>query len=222
MTRLRNKAVISLTIVGLLAMSGIAMASSHQEEKNDTVGNYFYDADNDFLFWNVTSLESQSVNYEALYAALLADCTLEAGPYTYSYDGAAITLTPAVNQNCSALTGNFVYGPNNQINHGTVMKMINSMIDGPGRGCIIREFAKSGVGQDDKQTPDPEFVAPDPSATAIGSDMVEFMTFQTDCIHGKKAKDGDESNRGGPPEHVLQKKAEKWGTDGKPGKGPKN
>lgn len=214
--------MIALAVVGLLAVSGLAIAS--EGDPDDTVGNYHYDAVNDFLFWNVTSLENQSVNYDLLYAALLDDCTLDDGPYTYSYNGDAITLTPPVADNCAALTGGFVYGPNFQINHGSVMKLVNSLMDGAqGRGCVIREFARSGVGKDDKQMADSEFIAPDPATEAIGSNSVEFVTFETNCLHGKKGE--GEGVSAGPPAHVLEKKAtkaaEKW-PEGKPGKGPKN
>ncbi len=222
MKRLRSKAVIALTVLGLMAMSGIAIADGHEQEKNDTVGNYAYDADRKFFFWNATSLQTPIVDYDTDYATLLDECTLGADTYGYSLTAGEITLDPAVSEDCSPLNGGFIFGPNGQTNHGQLMKLVNSLIEGQGRGCIIREIAKSGVGKEDRQTADPEFVAPDPAEAISGT--VAFTTFETDCLHGKKGAN-EAGGQGGPPAHVLQKKAEKqaqkW-PDGKPGKGPKN
>lgn len=240
MTRLRNKAVISLTIVGLLAMSGIAMASSHQEEKNDTVFNYGYDQENQFLLWNISSLDYQ-VDEETLaealfenYSALFMACALAPADGVvplfdgYSFSEGTVTLTlgtePAeLPEGCNpAMFGGVVTGPNGQVNHGMFMKLFNSLYQGQGKGCLVRHLAQSQLGKDDQKVQaSQDYVAPeDPIAIEAGT--VVFTSEDADCIHGKKAKDGDESNRGGPPEHVLLKQAEKWGADGKPGKGPKN
>lgn len=75
----RNRTVLVLTILGLFAMSGIALAAS----SDDTVFNYGYDEGSQFFMWNVTSLEYDP-DFEALEDAL------EAGEDTTSEDFEAL------------------------------------------------------------------------------------------------------------------------------------
>ncbi len=241
MTRLKNTAVIAFTAIGLLVGSGIAMADSHQAEKNDTVFNYGYDPVNQFLVWNISSLDyevDETLLAESLfdsYQSFFDSCKL--GPdegdepvvYGYTFDGDSVTLTldgtpVEAPDGCEFLNnGGVVTGPNGQVNHGMFMKLFNSLYDGPHRGCLVRHLAHSDLGktEDTKVKASAEYVAPE-GEIMIGGDVV-FTSEAADCIKGKK-NDGDGS-RGGPPDHVLEKKAErdalKWGEAGKPGKGPK-
>lgn len=210
MERLKSRAVVVLAVFGLFALSGVAMAAT--AESDDTVGNYYYDVDNDFLMFNVTSDEDPESFDE-----LQENCTLDE-EYGYSYDGTEIDLTPAVEDGCSDVTGDFAYGPNGQINHGTIMKLINGLYEGQQRGCVIREFAQTDLGKTDQQAADPDFEAPDPSEEEPIENQEEFTfeNFTTNCLHGPNGEDvepEDGDGNGGPPPHVL----EKWDGQG-PGK----
>ena len=96
-----------LTVIGLLAMSGVALASSD----DDTVFNYGYDQDSQFFMWNVTSLdyspdadaleeglEDDESTADTEFEALLEACGLGAGPggesveYGYTFDGERIQV----------------------------------------------------------------------------------------------------------------------------------
>ena len=235
MQRLKNRAVVALTVIGLFAFSGLALAAT--EEEDDTVFNYGYDEDSQFFMWNVTSLDF-GPDYEALaevlgvdsdFEALLAACGLEAPEgedeivYSYSYEDGVIALfelgtdTPIDMTNCESLTGGYVTGPAGQVNHGMFLKLFNSMYDGPNRGCLVRHVAKSGLGKGTQQAQaDPEFEAPE-SPEPIEDGEVTFTTVSADCQRGPGGDDAEETEgedeRGGPPQHVL----DKWGGD-KPGK----
>ncbi len=237
---LRNKAVIAFTVVGLLVGSGIAMADSHQEEKNDTVFNYGYDPSNQFLLWNISSLdyevdegmlaETLFENYQSFFDTCKLEAAEGADPLAdgYIYDGESTILTlegepVEAPEGCDFLTdGGVVTGPNGQVNHGMFMKLFNSLYDGPHKGCLVRHLAHSDLGKtpETKVKANADHVAPEGPVTIIGD--VVFTSEAADCIKGKKA-DGDGA-KGGPPDHVIQKKADKaadkW-PDGKPGKGPK-
>ena len=219
MTRLGNKAVIALAVFGLFVGSGIALADSHVEDGNDTVFNYGYDEDNSFFMWNVTSLEFDE-NYESIDD--LQQCKLqpEGDTIVYEYEaGESISLKVKggdpidfVELGCADPVGGTVIGPDQHLNHGRFLKLFNEMYEGNGgRGCLVRQIAQSDLGKVD-HTDD------------LAEGEISFTSVETDCVKGKK---GDEDGtRGGPPAHIVEKKAlkqaEKWGEGGKPGKGPKN
>ncbi len=230
---MRDKAVIALAVAGLFAGSGIAMADSHQEEKYDTVFNYGYDAGNQFLIWNVSSLDYQP-NDEALLGALYPDfeslreaCSLTpdvVGGYSVDAEGGiTLNLIADLPPGCESLTGGgFVTGPNGQVNHGMFMKLFNSLYDGPRKGCLVRHLAHTDLGktEDTKVQAIPGYEAPEDPVT-ITDGVIAFTTEAADCIKGKKGDGG--AGTGGPPAHVLEKKAEKAAeklSEGKPGKGP--
>lgn len=239
MTRLGNKAVVALAVFGLFVGSGIALADSHQEEKNDTVFNFGYDPDNQFLVWNISSLDYEPDD-EALLGALydnfddlLAACSLTpevADRYSVDDQGTIslfLGMDPAeIPDGCESLTdGGVVTGPNGQVNHGMFMKLFNSLYKGPGKGCLVRHLAHSDLGKtpDTKVQADPDYEASTDPVVIDGA-TIEFTSAGADCVKGKKAE--EDGTGGGPPAHVLEKKAakqaEKWGEGGKPGKGPKN
>ena len=211
MHRLKNRGIVVLAVLGLFALSGIAMADT----EDDTIVNYHIDYEQSFLALNITSLE-YAPNFAELFEALSEECSLQdsEGDYSFSFDGAVVTLNDGVNPvdlgACGDFIGGFFFGPNGQTNQGMVMKFLNSIYDGPGRGCVIREFAHLGLGKVDKKQADPEFVVPDLTEPLV-SDVDGFMTFETNCLHGNQGENG------GPPKHVLDKWELKW-PEGKPGK----
>lgn len=71
MQDLKTKGVVLLTLIGLLAMSGLAYATPTEgEEREDTVFNYAYDDDFHVLLWNTSANDG------------LYDCTLMNGELT--------------------------------------------------------------------------------------------------------------------------------------------
>ncbi|HUF15645.1 MAG TPA: hypothetical protein VMQ46_07135 [Acidimicrobiia bacterium] len=240
MRRVKRGGIAVLAIIGLFALSGLAMAAT--DEENDTVFNYGYDEDSQFFMWNVTSLDYEP-DQEALAEILFADfdelleaCGLAAGEgedeivYGYTFDGESITLHELDSEgifdpeaegidpgDCGELNGGYVTGPNGQVNHGMFMKLFNSLYDGPNRGCVVRHIAQSDLGKDDQQVlADPEF-EPEEDPEPIEDGNVSFTTVGADCVHSDTGDDVEGAGNGGrrgPPQHVL----DKWGEDGKPGK----
>ena len=172
-----RKLVVALTVVGLLAVSGVAMAIPTDSDDADTVFNVGYDADFHVLFWG-TSPNDGSV-----------DCELEDGAVTVDF-GADGAVEAADFADCELQAGE-VDGPNGQINHGMFMRLFNSLYEGKGRGCVIRYLAQLEFGKDDQQIKvsdvDPEFVSAAEGDTAD----VEFLTFLADCEKGKKSDDAE-------------------------------
>jgi hypothetical protein len=217
--RLKNRGIVVLAVLGLFALSGIAMADSHEEfdPDDDTLVNHFIDYDAGFLVLNITSLD-YSPDWNEMFSALDEDCRLadEAG-YSLSFNGSDVTVNdsegPVVLGDCGSFISGFFEGPNGQINKGMIMKFLNSIYEGPGRGCVIREFAQLEFDQENRRQADPEV---DPAEASVEEPLLiegaQFMSFETNCLHGNKG------GNGGPPEHVLQKHAEKWGEGNKPGK----
>ncbi len=251
MQKLKNRWVVFLAVLGLFALSGIALAAGDE----DTVFNYGYDQDSQFFAWNVTSLDwepNQELLDELLeenpslagdeWGLLLAACGLESEEgldpmeYGYTFDGDTISLyeldegsfdpetqDPFDTGDCGDFQGGYVTGPSGQVNHGMFLKLFNSIYDGPHRGCLVRHIAGSKLGKDDQKVEaDPEFEAPE-EIESIDDGRITFTTVGADCLKGPDIDDEDGDHHG-PPDHVLEKKAEKqekkadkWG-DGGPGK----
>ena len=218
MKRLRNRALTALTVIGLLAMSGVALAASD----DDTVFNYGYDQDSQFFMWNVTSLD-YSPNTDALedegstadteFEALLAACGLgaevgdEPAEYGYTFDGTTIQVyeltdgefdpdsddpIESESADCGEFDGGYVTGPEGQVNHGMFLKLFNEMYEGENRGCLVRHIARSDLGKDDQQVEaDPEFEA-DETVEPIGDGTITFTTTGADCVRGPERGEGDE------------------------------
>lgn len=243
MHKLKNNGVVLLAVIGLLALSGVAMAEEHdddaQSDSNDTVFNYGYDEENQFLIWNITSLDYQP-DTEAMedalaqdFDALLEACSLamegDDGPLVdgYSLDGETLTLTKGgeavtdLPEECGEFDGGEVTGPNGQVNHGMFMKLFNELYDGAAnRGCLVRHLAQSDLGKGEQKVKAGDVdLAEEETGGEVIEGSVDFTTIEADCQRGKKGDD-DEDGGGGPPQHVLDKWAEKW-PDGKPGKGNK-
>lgn len=220
MKRLRSRTVVFLAVVGLFAFSGIALAAGD----DDTVFNYGYDQDSQFFAWNVTSLDwepdyaelAEELGFDSDFEVLQELCGLqdpEAEPveYTYDFDGESGGITVYLEGepvDCATFQGGYVTGPSGQVNHGMFLRLFNSIYDGPAKGCVVRHVAQSDLGKDDQQVKsDPEFETPE-TVESITGGTINFTTAVADC---QKGPDHDDENgeRGGPPAHVLEKKADK-------------
>jgi hypothetical protein len=168
--------------------------------------------------------------------ALLEACGLaapegeEALEYGYTFDGETIELfaltdgsfdpeadEPVDVGECGELSGGYVTGPEGQVNHGMFLRLFNSLYDGPNRGCLVRHIAQSDLGKGEQQIEaDPEFEAGE-TVEPIEDGRVTFETAVTDCLHGPnrggddvEEAEGDEedTDRGGPPQWVLDKRGD--------------
>lgn len=239
MKRFRTRVVTLVAVIGLVAVSGVALASS-----DDTVFNYGYDQDSQFFVWNVTSLD-YSPDLDALeeglegpdFEALLEACGLGAGEgedpieYGYTFDGESIQvyeltdgefdpesddpIESAGPVDCGDFEGGYVAGPQGQVNHGMFLKLFNEVYSGAKRGCVLRHIAGSDLGKGDQQIQaDPDFEADD-TVAPIEDGTIVFTTAGADCVPGQKKNGGDEeldesAERGGPPQFVK----DKFGGDG--------
>ena len=229
---MRKRLTVIAVVLGLLAMSGVALAAN--EDREDTVFNFGYDSEAGVLVWNITPSDS------------LYDCTLENGPldttYTRVPDGVVLVdllaesgdpvMFPARAQSELAeglveadgpaeytgsdgecgLSGGSVAGPNGQVNHGMFMRLFNSVFEGPGRGCVVRHLAQSDLGKGDQQVRVSD-VDPDVDPEAVESGSIEFETEYTDCVHGNQDEDkvtGQERAAQNRPDHAAGK-ADKGG-----------
>lgn len=224
---MKRRLTITLAVVGMLASAGIAAAA--EEDREDTVFNYGYDAENHVLVWGAHPTDG------------LYDCTIEvegnlAATYGITSDGLVVVetlhddeglevmFTPTAEEDLSdefepatedvaytgpdgecVVGGGVVEGPNGQVNHGMVMKLFNQVYEGPGRGCLVRHLAKSDFGKGDQQVnvPDVDTEAPDLADGAEGE--LAFQTALADCEHGN-AGNGDKLTG---QENAAAKKAAK-------------
>lgn len=225
---LKNKWTLVVALIGLLTLSGMAIASAAEGEADTTVFNY--GADDSFLFWNVTSLEGQDVDQEALdealadEEALVDECTLKGEVYSYTINGDDLTLeledsegagsaeeTSAIE--CHEVVFVDVTGEAGQVSHGMFLEAFNETYDAlsdiydlPNRGCLIRHIAGSsfGMGPDHVTAADAEEADPEEI-----TGQVEFETLVTACERGDDEEESenddsenDEDGEGGPPSWV--------------------
>jgi len=193
----RRTAVVLATIIGLLAISGLAMASSQSGEKDDGVLNFAADSgpDGDFLFWNITSLEFGDDDFNTLNES----CALEGqGPFQYTWDGEVLQLDGYIEDGtCGAFQGGDVTADGHPLNHGAFMSAFNSWYEGPGRGCIVRHLAQSDLGK----------------TTDTTAGEIDFESAAIDCQHGNGSVDHPTQN---DPNTSAPGRA-RWGED-KPGR----
>ncbi len=165
-----------MTVIGLLAISGLAYAVPTESE--DTVFNYAYDTDFHLFVWNVSDVEADDA------------CSLENGAVSVTYGAVTDSVVAVEHDDACVVSASEVAGPNGQINHGMFMKLFKSLYEGQGRGCLNRYLAQSDLGKDDQKINvsdvDTEFVS------AVEGDLAEldFVTIAADCQRGKK-NDGD-------------------------------
>lgn len=189
MHKLRAKGIAIFAVVGLFALSGMAMAAP--EDGDDTVFNFGSIAESQFLVWNVSSIDYE-VEVPLSFEELLEACSLEEVGYSIDQEGAiSFDEELQLDEACGDLVGGQVTGPNGQVNHGMYLKLFNSLYDGPGRGCLVRHLNQTSLGKEDHLTvgeASPDF---DPA----GEGDVALETVATDCIHGNQA-DGDDDGPG--------------------------
>jgi hypothetical protein len=220
-----RKGITFLAIVALLAVSGLASASSDTEEdSDDTVFNFAYDEEFHVFLWNITANDGTY------------DCSLENGELTATYgettddviavddltDESDETVTfenrppdevdqeeydvaeepipySGADGECG-LSGGEVTGPNGQVNHGMFLKLFNSLYEGTGRGCLVRYIAQSDLGKGDQQINVSDVDDQFESAEAGDEGTVDFSTFSADCERGKsgEARNSASNGRGRP------------------------
>ncbi len=224
---MKRKGIVLLIVIGLLALSGMALAQSHEgEESEDTVFNFAYDDISHLLVWNTSPTEG------------LNDCTLQNpengllnATYGLTVEGLIVVdgLTQGVDPNVTevsfparvdgdaflpysfdsecGLRAADVTGPNGQVNHGMIMKAWNSAWDGVGRGCLNRYLAGSELGKDEQQIKASDDSGFTPVTDGVTGEIA-FLTFPADCEHGNGNGNGNgnvnsseaAANRGGRPD----------------------
>ena len=228
MSKMNRKGIVLLIVIGLLALSGMALAQSHEgEESDDTIFNFGYDEGFHLLIWNTSPTDGsndcrlQNGDVKARYGPtedglIVVDGLTESvegpeeGPevsFPGRVDGEVINeeLLYSESEECS-LGAVDVTGPNGQVNHGMFMKAWNSAWDGVGRGCLNRHLAGSDLGKEDgqqiKANVDSDFVPVEEGETGV----IDFLTFTADCEHGNGNGNGHgngaeaAANSGGRPD----------------------
>ena len=225
---MKRRLTIMLAVVGMLASAGIAAAA--EEDPEDTVFNYGYDADNHVLVWGAHATDGLydctipvEGNLNATYG--LTEDGLVLVETLHDDDDAVVVFQPTAEEDLSdefedpaespveytgpdgecVVGGGVVDGPNGQVNHGMVVKLFNSVYEGPGRGCLVRHLAQSGFGKGDQQVnvPDVDPDAPDLEAGAEGE--IDFESALADCEHGNANKEDKLTGQ----ENAAAKKAAK-------------
>lgn len=186
-----RKGITLLAIVALLAVSGLASASSDTDEDgDDTTFSFAYDEEFQVFLWNITVDDGE------------VDCSLEGSvDVTYGDPGpdGEITIINPSDTECE-ISGAEVTGPNGQVNRGMFLKLFNSLYEGTGRGCLVRYIAQSDLGMGDQQINVSDADDQFESASTDDTSSVEFSTFSADCERGKsgEAKDSASNGRGRP------------------------
>ncbi|HEX6300657.1 MAG TPA: hypothetical protein VF148_09365 [Acidimicrobiia bacterium] len=173
---MKKKITIMAAVVGLLAVSGLAVAAEHDgDDAEDTVFNFGYDEVNHVLVWGISPIDSQD------------DCPLgDAVEVTYGSTDDGVIQVPLLPDDACGLSGVAVPGPNGQVNHGMFMKAINSVYEGTGRGCVNRYIAHSDLGKGDDQI---QVSDVDPDGTEVNQGdqgTVDFESVFADCERGKE------------------------------------
>jgi hypothetical protein len=173
---MKKKITILAAVLGLLALSGLAVATEHDgDEPEDTVFNFGYDEANQVLVWGLSPIDSQE------------DCTFDDSvEVTYGTTDDGVIQIPLLPDDACALSGVAVPGPNGQVSHGMFMKAINSVYDGAGRGCINRHIAGSDLGKGEQQIQVSEVDPDSPEVTEGVLGTVDFETVLADCERGKE------------------------------------
>ncbi|HEX6287277.1 MAG TPA: hypothetical protein VFZ80_07310 [Acidimicrobiia bacterium] len=229
---MKRRLTIMLAVVGMLASAGIAAAAEEDpEDRDDTVFNYGYDEENHVLLWGAhptdglydCSLEMQG-NLIASYG--LTEDGLVIVETLHDDDEAVVVFQPTPEGELSdefeepaelpaeytgpggecVVGGGVVEGPNGQVNHGMIMKLFNSVYEGPGRGCLVRHLAKSDFGKHDQQINVPDVdTEENGDLSEVDDAEIAFQTALTDCEHGNANKEDKVTGQ----EKAAAKKAEK-------------
>lgn len=204
----RRIGTTAVAVAGLLLLSSVAMAADPEE--GDTLVNYGYDEENHLLVFNISSTEGsydctlQHAETESEYelAYVTTDGLIEvdgltsgAGEVTFANRpedevGDDFEPAPAPGDYATAtdcrLEATEVTGANGQVNHGMFMNALKSLYDVAHRGCVVRHFAQSDMGQGEQQIrtadADPDFEPGEGAAGFAGT--VDFTSVVTDCERG--------------------------------------
>jgi hypothetical protein len=210
---MKRKGFVLLTVIALLALSGMALAQPGEgeetEETDDTVFNFAYDEGFRLLVLNISPTDGlndctlqNDENGDVVATYLTEEGSIVVDRLTHSVEGpeeGPEVVFPGRDDNDEVLYSESaecglsaaeVTGPNGQVNHGMVMKAWNSFLkawnyEGKGRGCLNRYLAGSNLGKDGQQVK----VSDDSSdfTPVVDGDtgVINFSTFAADCEHGK-------------------------------------
>lgn len=216
----RTKLFVALTTaLSLAAFSGIALAEHEEGHDEDTLFSFGYDEENHVLAVNegpndglyVCHFENGALTAQygdANDEGVIAVESLEDDDGTKEFnprlqhelaDGLTQASEPIAyagpDGECQ-VNGVVVAGPNGQINHGQFMKAFKSLTKMKGHGCLNRYLAQSDLGKTEATKVRTEDADPDHEVGESGD--ITFVTFEADCVHGKKDKsESDELEESG-------------------------
>lgn len=174
MPKLKRSAIAIFIVIGLLAGSGVAWAADEADDEADEIVEVGQVADTLFTFGYDLIDRMFVFNLSALDGSL--ECPLvEGAPGVESSDTECGT------------SGLEVSGPNGQVNHGMFMKLINSLWQGPGRGCVVRHLAQSDLGRGDQQVKPGDTSDADLEEPAV----IDLTTVETRCLNPNKSAPDD-------------------------------
>jgi len=185
--------VVLVVLVGLLAVSAVAMAEHEVSPEADSQFSFGYDELNHFLAINIEEIGETR------------ECDLQTGeplPYLIAkIDGDGIIQVDLEDPYIGCeVNGVVVAGPNGQINHGQFMKAAKSLLGIKG-GCLVRYLAQSDIGRTDETTVSTSEAAETSFEPAEDGDIT-FSTFDADCSRGKdKMPKAENENRGRSNSH---------------------
>lgn len=185
MQKLKRSAITTFVLLGLFVSSGIAVAETPPSEAveeevtdtelmADTLFSFGYDLINGLFLWNISSLDEP--------------CALPTAEESDPGSDAEAELEPE--PDCE-MAGGEVAGPNGQVNHGMFMKLFNSIFEGPGRGCVVRHLAQSGLGKGDQKVKGGEEELESDATDVEGESSIDFTSIETLCQHAPG--DGDDA-----------------------------
>ena len=226
----------TVALVALLVLAGGQVFADEHEDLDgdgDTTFNIAYDPVNQVLLWHAAlsdgpydcSLE-QAGSLSATYGITIdgvvpvSDLRLLTGdPVAFEPlppDEVGDDIEPAEEPNPYAgsdglcgVAGAEVAGPQGQVNHGSFMRLFNSLYEGQGRGCVARYLAQSGFGHGDQQVQvdgGAEEAEETEEVSLDGAEAdVDFLSFAATCERGNGNRNGnsngnENSNGNGPKE----------------------
>lgn len=225
---MKKRLITIFAVVSLLATTGIAMAA--EEDPEDTVLNYGYDEENQVFVWGAhptdglydCSIEvegSLAVTYQITNELVFVGGLFDGeDPFEFDptdeadlsdeFDEPATESVEYTGPDGECVhSGGDVAGPNGQINHGMFMKLVNSLYEGPGRGCVNRHIAQSDLGKGDQQVNVPD-VDEEAEALEDGAEgEIDFENVLTDCKHGNADTDSEDGEGLTGQDNAAAKKA---------------
>lgn len=180
MQKLKRSGFTAFILIGLLTGSGVAWAADEEVgatpetiefgQAADTLFRFGYDLINRMFIFDLSALDGDTAY----------DCPL-------AEDAAAATDGETSEVDCGRTVE--VSGPQGQVNHGTFLSLINSLWEGPGRGCVIRHLAQSDLGKGDQQVKANDEAGPDNEVEPVGAGEIDLTSVETTCRHGNQGSD---------------------------------